>query len=217
MLAPRHPSPVAQETPRVLHSPAELEPTLETLAHSHARPLHWLATATAMAAVIATAGLVQPATGTPAAPTDPAPNGPQTTTATAPDAATVTYPLDCKGTPQAVTATAHGDLDGDGRPETVAAVRCQAGSGTPPHAIYVLTRDRTEDAAPRVVATLLDAPQRQTAADLTVRDGTVTATLLGYSSPEVPRYSPDVKKLAKWRWTGGKFRQELTDSTAKSV
>lgn len=196
------------------HSPAPLEPTLEALAHSHARPVHWLATATAMAAVIATAGLVQPATGTPAAPTDAPANGPQ---ATAPDAAAVTYPLDCKGAPQAVTATAQGDLDGDGRPETVAAVRCQAGSGTPPHAIYVLTQDRTESAGPRVVATLLDTPQRQTATELTVRDGIVTATLLGYSSPEVPRYSPDVKKLAKWRWSGGKFRQELTDSTARSV
>ncbi|MGP3684954.1 hypothetical protein ACTVZO_09630 [Streptomyces sp. IBSNAI002] len=197
-----------------------MEPTTpETLAHSHARPVHWLATATAMAAVIATAGLVQPATGTPAAPAEPQANGPQ---ATAPDAAAVTYPLDCKGAPQTVTATAQGDLDGDGRPETVAAVRCEAGSGTPPHAIYVLTQAAPGKAAPdaagpRVVATLLDAGQRQNATDLTVRDGVVTATLLGYSSPEVPRYSPDVKKLAKWRWTGGKFRQELTDSTARSV
>lgn len=183
----------------MLHSPAELTPPPETLAHSHARAVHWLATATAMAAVVALAGLLQPAAGTPAA------------------AAAVTYPLDCKGAPQTVTATAEGDLDGDGRPETVAAVRCDAGSGTPPHALYVLTRDPAEGARPRVVATLLDAAQRQTATDLTVRDGEVTATLLGYSSPEVPRYSPDVKKLAKWRWTGGKFRQELTDSAAMRV
>lgn len=195
------------------HSPTELEPTLDTPGYSHARPVHWLATATAMAAVIATAGLVQPATGTPVAAAPPA-NRPQST---APDAAAVTYPLDCKGAPQTVTAAAHGDLDGDGRLETVAAVRCQAGSGTPPHAIYVLTQGPAEGARPRVVATLLDAPQRQTATELTVRDGAVTATLLGYSSPEVPRYSPDVKKLAKWRWSGGKFRQELTDSTARSV
>lgn len=48
-------------------------------------------------------------------------------------------------------------------------------------------------------------------------DRTVTARLLGYSSPSVPRYSPDVKQLAKWRWTGGKFRQELTDSAATRV
>ncbi|MFC9298133.1 hypothetical protein ACFTWH_29720 [Streptomyces sp. NPDC057011] len=199
----------------MLHSPAELTPSLETLAHNRTRTVHWLATATAMAAVIAAAGFVQPATGTPATPADPSgANGPR---AAAPDAAAVTYPLDCKGAPQAVTATAQGDLDGDGRPETVAAVRCDAGSGTPPHAIYVLTQDRAEGSRPRVVATLLEAARRQTATDLTVRDGIVTARLLGYSSPAVPRYEPDVKQLAKWRWSGGKFRQELTDSTAASV
>ncbi|MFE7100324.1 hypothetical protein [Streptomyces erythrochromogenes] len=197
----------------MLHTPATLA-TPDTLAHTRTRPLHWLATATAMAAVIAAAGLVQPATGSPAAAEEPAAKGPQ---AAAPDAAAATYPLDCKGAPQAVTATAQGDLDGDGRPETVAAVRCDAGSGTPPHAVYVLTQDPAEGSRPRVVATLLDTPQRQTATELTVRDRTVTASLLGYSGPEVPRCCPDKKQLAKWRWSDGKFRQELTDSAARSV
>ncbi|MFJ9942370.1 hypothetical protein [Streptomyces erythrochromogenes] len=197
----------------MLHTPATLA-TPDTLAHTRTRPLHWLATATAMAAVIAAAGLVQPATGSPAAAEAPAAKGPQ---ATAPDAAAATYPLDCKGAPQAVTATAQGDLDGDGRPETVAAVRCDAGSGTPPHALYVLTQAPAEGSSPRVVATLLDTPQRQTVTELTVRDRTVTASLLGYSGPEVPRCCPDKKQLAKWRWSDGKFRQELTDSAARSV
>ncbi|MFD8888283.1 hypothetical protein ACFV0H_38210 [Streptomyces erythrochromogenes] len=197
----------------MLHTPATLA-TPDTLAHTRTRPLHWLATATAMAAVIAAAGLVQPATGSPAAAEEPPAKGPQ---AAAPDAAAVTYPLDCKGAPRAVTATAQGDLDGDGRPETVAAVRCDAGSGTPPHAVYVLTQDPAEGSRPRVVATLLDTPQRQTATELTVRDRTVTASLLGYSGPEVPRCCPDKKQLAKWRWSDGKFRQELTDSAARSV
>ncbi|WP_405498260.1 hypothetical protein [Streptomyces sp. NBC_00096] len=171
-----------------------------------------------MAAVIGGAGLLQPdratgATTGPERPTGPA-GGPR---AAAPDAHAVTYPLDCKGAPQAVAATAEGDLDGDGRPETVAAVHCDAGSGTPPHAIYVLAQDPAKDAAPRVVATLLEATRKQTTTDLTVSDGLVTASLLGYSSPEVPRYSPDTKQLAKWRWTGGKFRQELRDSTPTGV
>lgn len=209
------------------HSPTEPAPAPQTPAHHHARPLHWIATASAMAAVIAGAGFLQPdpATGAPTTaggPTSTAdapgpaspPKGPE---AAAPDAGALTYPLDCNGAPQAVTATAEGDLDGDGRPETVAAVRCDAGSGTPPHAIYVLTRDTGKNTGPRVVATLLEAGRRQTATDLTVRDGVVTATLLGYSSPEIPRYNPDTKQFAKWRWTGGKFRQELTDSTATGV
>ncbi|MFD9726498.1 hypothetical protein [Streptomyces sp. NPDC059072] len=189
-----------------MHSPAE-----PALGHTRTKPVHWIATASAMAAVIAGAGLLQPA----AAGTAPqAAEGPR---ATAPDPAGVTYPLDCKGAPQTVTATAQGDLDGDGRPETVAAVRCDAGSGTPPHAIYVLVQDRTAGARPRVVATLLEAGLRKTATDLTVRDGVVTASLVGYSSPDVPRYSPDLKQRAKWRWSDGKFRQELTDSAARSV
>ncbi|GHB63470.1 hypothetical protein GCM10010347_36780 [Streptomyces cirratus] len=200
----------------MLHSPTEPALTLDTLAHGGAGPLHWVATATAMAAVIAAAGLLQPepATGTPVTATAAAAAGPP---AAAPDAHAVTYPLDCKGVPQAVTATAQGDLDGDDRPETVAAVRCDAGSGTPPHAIYVLTQDKAKGAPPRVVATLLEAGRRQTATDLTISDRTVTASLLGYSSPAVPRYSPDTRQLAKWRWTGGKFRQELTDSRPGSV
>ncbi|WP_030770350.1 hypothetical protein [Streptomyces sp. NRRL F-2664] len=202
------------------HTPAT-PATTAPRAHTRTRPHHWLATATALAAVIAAAGLVQPATGTPAAPSgttaagrEPAAKGPR---AAAPDAAAAAFPLDCKGAPRTVTATAHGDLDGDGRPETVAAVRCDAGSGTPPHALYVLTQDTAEGSRPRVVATLLDTPQRRTATELTVRDRTVTADLLGYSGPDVPRCCPDTKQLAKWRWTDGKFRQELTDSAARSV
>ncbi|MFF8270109.1 hypothetical protein ACF059_22410 [Streptomyces sp. NPDC016562] len=202
----------------MLHSPAEPNPALDDLAHRHARPLHWLATATAMAAVVAAAGFLQPANGAAGTPTataaQPAANGPQ---ATAPDPAGVTYPLDCKGAPQTVTATADGDLDGDGRPETVAAVRCEAGSGTPPHAIYVLTQDRAEGSRPRVVATLLDTPQRQSVTELTVRDHVVTASLLGYSTPQIPRCCPDKKQLSKWRWSDAKFRQELTDSPATRV
>lgn len=206
------------------HSPAESAPSTPTPAHHRARPVHWLATASALAAVIAGAGLLQPdpATGAsadPARPTGPTSpdNGSEAAAAAAPDAHALTYPLDCKGAPQAVTDTAEGDLDGDGRPETVAAVRCDAGSGTPPHTLYVLAQDAAKTATPRVVATLLEAGRKQTATDLTIRDGLVTASLLGYSSPEVPRYSPDTKQLAKWRWTGGKFRQELTDSTPTGV
>ncbi|MFF4321447.1 hypothetical protein [Streptomyces sp. NPDC001568] len=201
------------------HRPTTPAPTPGTQAHHRARPAHWAATATAVAAVIAGAGLLQPEPAGGATPPGGTRNGPQAAAAraTAPDARAATYPLDCKGVPRIVTDTAHGDLDGDGRPETVAAVRCDAGSGTPPHALYVLIQDPAPGSAPRVVATLLDTDRRRTATDLTVRNGSVTVRLLGYSSPDVPRSSPDLNQLAKWRWTAGKFRQELTDSSAGSV
>lgn len=190
------------------HTPAAPDP-----AHTRTRPVHWMATAVALAAVVAAAAFLQPDHAVASAPQGA--DGPTATPA--PDPAQVTFPLDCHGLPQSVTATAQGDLDGDDRPETIAAVRCDAGSGNPPHGLYVLTAGPAPGAAPRIVATLLDPGARKTVTDLAVRDHTVTATLTGYSSPQIPRYAPDVKQQSKWRWTGGKFSQELTDSAAKRV
>lgn len=64
-------------------------PAVPDLAHTHARPVHWLATATAMAAVVAAAGLLQPGAAT--ATTTTAGSG-TTAPRPAPDAATADYP-----------------------------------------------------------------------------------------------------------------------------
>ncbi|WP_336321647.1 hypothetical protein [Streptomyces lavendofoliae] len=181
-------------------------PAVPDLAHTHARPAHWLATAVAMAAVVAAAALLQPGSATAtqaggirtAAAPAPAP---------APDPAAVTYPLECRGAPSVVAKRATGDLDGDGRPETVVAAHCRAGSGTPPSGVYVLARGAGGPAGgtPRVVATLVDPGERRGVGGLAVRDGAVTATLFGYSSPDVPSCCPDQKDTVKWRWEGDKF------------
>ncbi|WP_175411592.1 hypothetical protein [Streptomyces sp. TRM64462] len=186
-------------TPGLAHGP--------DLAHTHTGPLHWLATATAMAAVIAVTGLLQPdpATATlPAHTHTAAAPGTTPTPAAAPDADAVTYPLTCAGAPTVIAHTATGDLDGDGTPETIAAAHCQAGSGTPPHGLYVLTHSR-DTHTPRIVATLVDPAEGVSTAQLAVRDGTITATLLGYSTPDVPRCCPDRRDTVNWRWTGGTF------------
>ncbi|MFF9344239.1 MULTISPECIES: hypothetical protein [unclassified Streptomyces] len=175
------------------------------LAHTHARPLHWLATATATAAVVALAGALTPraaeagpATASASAPAAPGP-------AAAPDAGTADYPLGCGGVPHRVARAVTGDLDGDENPETVAVVHCEAGSGTPPSGLYVLTRGRGDDAPARVVATLVDPSEQRSVTGLAIRDGAVRATLLGYSSPDVPSCCPDVKEQVGWDWTGGAF------------
>ncbi|MCP9988652.1 hypothetical protein LUX01_20210 [Streptomyces sudanensis] len=174
------------------------------LAHTHARPAHWLATAAALAGVIALAGVAQP---DPATATGPAAGARQepAAQAPAPDAATASYPLDCAGAPVAAFRTASGDLDGDGRPETVAAARCQAGSGTPPQGLYVLTAAAGSAKGARVVATLVAPADALSVGSLAVRDGLVTATLFGYSSPDVPRCCPDEREAVTWRWSGGTF------------
>ncbi|MFF2407990.1 hypothetical protein [Streptomyces sp. NPDC058092] len=176
---------------------------LPDLAHTDTTPLHWLATATAMAAVIAAAGMLQP---------DPTASAstPHRTTAqhgtapvAAPDPERASYPLECGGMGNTVAQQAPGDLDGDGRPETVAVVRCAAGSGTPPSGVYVLTQG--SGATPRIVATLVDPAQQMSIGDFAVRDGAVSATLLGYSSADVPRCCPDEQEKVTWRWQGGAF------------
>ncbi|TLQ46898.1 hypothetical protein [Streptomyces marianii] len=182
------------------------------LAHTHARPVHWLATATAMSAVVALAGLLQPDHARAGQP------GSRETTAAAPapvpapDADGVALPLECGGAPTVVVGRATGDLDGDGGRETVVAARCEAGSGTPPSGVYVLARSRTGE--PRVVATLLEPARRQSVGELAVRDGVVTAELLGYSSPDVPRCCPDERETVNWRWSGGKFVESGVDGDA---
>lgn len=172
------------------------------LAHTHTRPIHWLATATALAGVIAASAFLQPDRATAAQ------HGPEANTVTAavapPDPAGVDFPIECGPTKPLVKEQASGDLDGDGRPETAAVVRCDAGSGTPPSGIYVLTQGE-DDSKPRVVATLVDPKDRLSVKDFTLRDAAVTAVLLGYSSPDVPSCCPDVNERAKWRWKNGSF------------
>lgn len=188
-------------------------PAVPELAHTSTRPIHWLATAAAVAAVVAASGFLQPDSATAAqAGSEPA-AAPHHAVA-APDPAAVHFPLDCGPAKVLVQKKASGDLDGDGRPETVAVVRCDAGSGTPPNGVYVLTRP--DGGKPRVVATLVDPKDTFTVTDLAVRDGAVTATLEGYSSPDVPRYRPDVHDKAKWQWSGGAFVRS-TPSEARSV
>lgn len=176
------------------------QPAVPELAHTHTRPIHWVATATAVAGVVALSSLLPPDSAT-AAQAAGRPAGP----AAAPPATEgVAFPLECGPVKAVVEKKASGDLDGDGRPETVAVVHCDAGISTPPDGVYVLTQgDGT--ASPRVVATLVDPKDRSTVRDFTVRDGAVLATLLGYSSSDVPTCCPDVEEDAKWQWGNGAF------------
>jgi hypothetical protein len=189
-------------------------PELE-LAHTHTRPIHWVATATAVAGVVALSSVLQPGSATAAAQA----SGPQAksapATAPAPGTTGVDFPIRCGPVKAVVQKKASGDLDGDGRPETVAVVHCDAGMGTPPDGVYVLTQG-ADAKKPRVVATLVAPKARETVTDFAVRDGAVLATLLGYSTADVPSCCPDVKDSAKWQWKDGTFVRS-TPAGAQSV
>ncbi|MFF1925129.1 hypothetical protein ACFVW8_31735 [Streptomyces sp. NPDC058221] len=177
---------------------------LPDLAHTDTTTMHWLATAAAMAAVVAAAGLLQPDTAASAS-TTPHRTVVQHGSATVdpPDPQRAVFPLECGGVGNTVAKQAPGDLDGDGRPETVAVVHCAAGSGTPPSGVYVLTQG--SGAAPRIVATLVDPARKMSVGDFTVRDGVISATLLGYSSSSVPSCCPDQQEKVTWQWQNGAF------------
>ncbi|MEU0004839.1 hypothetical protein ABZ079_11190 [Streptomyces sp. NPDC006314] len=185
------------------------------LAHAQTRPIHWVATATAVAGVVALSCVVQPGSATAAQ----SATGTQTESvpaAVAPPGTTgVDFPLECGPVKAVVVKKATGDLDGDGRPETVAVVHCDAAMGTPPDGVYVLTRS-ADGAKPRVVATLVDPKDRLTVTDFALRTRAITATLLGYSSDAVPSCCPDTKTPAKWQWNGSAFVRS-TPAGAHSV
>ncbi|MGY0063297.1 hypothetical protein ACWY4P_43305 [Streptomyces sp. LZ34] len=197
-------------------------PLGQDLPHTHPRPVHWLATAAALAAVVAGAAVLQPSdakattdTTTASAPESRAPGAP---VVRAPDPTAADYPVDCGPEKPDVTDRASGDLDGDGRPETVAVVRCHSETGTPPSGIYVLTQPDSEPGGkgagegsgggpgrPRIVATFLDPKEGMSIKDFALRGTKVSATLLGYSSEQVPRCCPDLQRKVNWQWKDGKF------------
>ncbi|MFE6777700.1 hypothetical protein [Streptomyces sp. NPDC057702] len=176
------------------------------LPHTRTRWVHWIATALALAGVVGGAVALHPsdATATPGRAAPPA-SGP----AAAPDARAAAYPVECGPAPVDVVQHASGDLDGDGRPETVAVVRCHSEIGTPPSGIYVIAPASNSagkhGAKPRVVSTFLEPKENMSVRRLTLRDATVSATLLGYSSGQVPRCCPDLERDVNWRWRDDKF------------
>ncbi|MET9297612.1 hypothetical protein [Streptomyces sp. NPDC003077] len=186
-------------------------PAGQDLPHTRPRAAHWLATATALAAVVAGAALVQPAGATTTAAAPARDHGP------APDAKAARYPVDCGSERPQVVRQVSGDLDGDGIRETAAVVRCPAGIGTPPSGVYVLARGSGPHAPPRVVATLLAPSEDRSVTEFALRDRTLSATLLGYSSTDVPRCCPDVRERAKWRWHDGTFVRDGATAETKSV
>lgn len=174
------------------------------LPHTRTRMVHWLSTAVALAAVVGASALVQPPDASAQPTLNASASGP------APDPKKADFPVDC-GRPSVkidVVDKGSTDFDGDGRKETVASVRCHSGTGTPPNALFVLAAAARPQDPPRVVATMLRTKERMTVQDLKVQGRTVSAKLLGYSSPSVPSCCPDRQRKVKWEWKDGKFALE---------
>ncbi|MDF9812257.1 hypothetical protein [Streptomyces sp. SPB162] len=169
--------------------------------HTRARPAHWISTAALLGAVIGAGALVQPADASP----DTSSRASEAPAGLAPDPSTAPYPLDCAGAPVVVVSRASGDLDQDGRPETVAVVHCPAEAGTPPTGVYVLAAGAAPGSPPRVVATLVDPAEERGIIGFGLQGRTIRATVLGYSSDTTPRCCPDQKRAYTWQWRSGRY------------
>ncbi len=171
-------------------------------APAHARPgaVHWAVVAAGCAAVVAGALAANPANGT-TAPLHPVPRA--LPAAEAPDPAQAELPLDCGPFPVKISVNFAADL-GDRRPGTVAAAHCDAGNGTPPDAVYLLGPGPA--GRPVVLATLLSEQENLTVGRLALRsDGVITGHAQGYSSEDVPRFSPDLSLDLTWTRQGGRW------------
>ncbi|WP_326577480.1 hypothetical protein OG539_11420 [Actinacidiphila glaucinigra] len=187
------------------------------LPHTRARSVHWITTAAVIAAVIGSAALVQPAGASTGSPAD-AKAGKAAPAAVAPPdpRAAHFFPLECAGAPVDVVDRASADLDGDGRPETVAVARCHSETGTPPSGLYVLSADPAAGADPRIVETLVDPKEQRSFKGLRIDGRTVRATVLGYSTDDVPRCCPDQQRDYSWEWRSGTY-YEIPGPLANSV
>ncbi|MEE4544586.1 hypothetical protein V2S66_21730 [Streptomyces sp. V4-01] len=178
------------------------------LPHTGARAVHWLSTAAALGAIVAVVALVQPADASSTA-SSKAPGRsakPSAAPVAAPDPKAAGFPLACgPGVAVDVIAQASGDLDGDGRPETVVVVRCHADTGTPPSGVYVLDPPAGPGDAPRIVETLVRPEDDREIADFRLEGRTVRATVLGFSSDTTPRCCPDLRRTYSWEWRGGRY------------
>lgn len=104
------------------------------------------------------------------------------------DWSVVRFPMECHGMPYDVR---------DARPLTPSAyvvqVRCGAGSGTAPDALY--TYDVPADGVPTLASTLMGVGDNHLVKSVEVRDGNVHATLLGWTTDEIPRCCPDIEEV----------------------
>lgn len=197
----------------------------QDLPHTHARGIHWISTAAAVGAVVAAAVLVAPAGAAQHAGQDAAAHGAgrgtvqdktapgtrppaaaTTPTAAAPDPAAATYPLTCAGDDKPdIVSQVSGDLDGDGGPETAVVVRCPSATGTPPSGVYVLRAPRSAGGAPQIAVTLVKPEDDRQILHFRLEGRQVKATVLGFSSDDVPRCCPDMSRAYTWEWRGDRY------------
>ncbi|MGW4383272.1 hypothetical protein [Kitasatospora sp. NPDC004531] len=175
------------------------------MVHAQAGLKHWVLVAAGCAAVVGGALGATSATGAVVTTSHQAEAVPVPEI----DLAKVQLPMECGPFPVAVSLKASAAVGG--KPLAVLAAHCQADMGTPPDQVFVV------EGAGRPVELLSDR-DGYTLTELAIRsDGSIRGAARGYSSDEVPRYSPDVKVELVWTKANGGWAKAETRTPAHAA
>ena len=137
-------------------------------------------------------------------------SGPATAAALPPELLDVlTGSVDCAGAPLVQVRQHRYDFTGDGVEDALIAVRCDAGAGAPPSAVFAVA---ARPGPPEVVDELLSADAGEVVKDLQAVGANAVVTTFGFG-PDAPRCCPDLEVTHNFRWDGVTFGEPTSQST----
>ncbi|MFJ1792443.1 hypothetical protein [Kitasatospora griseola] len=172
--------------------------------HARSGLKHWVLVAAGCAAVVGGALGATSATGAVVTSRQAAAVVPEV------DLSKVQLPMECGPFPVAVSLKAAAVVDG--KALAVLAGHCQADMGTPPDQVFVV-----EGTGGKPVELLSDR-DGYTLTELTIRsDGSIRGAARGYSSDDVPRFSPDVVVELVWKQSARGWTRTETRTPAHTA
>ena len=136
--------------------------------------------------------------------------GPATAAALPPELLDVlTSQVDCAGAPLVQVRQHRYDFTGDAVEAALIAVRCDAGAGAPPSAVFAVA---ARPGGPEVLDELLSSDQGEVVKDLQAVGPNAVVTAFGFG-PQAPRCCPDLEVTHTFRWDGATFGEPTTAST----
>jgi hypothetical protein len=121
----------------------------------------------------------------------------------------VTGDVDCAGAPLVQVRQHRYDFTGDGVQDALLAVRCDAGAGAPPSAVFAIA---ARPNGPEVVDELLNPDDGEVVKDLQATGPNAVVTTFGFG-PNAPRCCPDLEISHTYRWDGATFDAGTARST----
>lgn len=109
-------------------------------------------------------------------------------------------PMRCDPIPVVVDQVLVADVTGDGVPDALVRVRCDAAAGSPPSSLFAYAGGA--DGGPTPLGPLVTERDDLLLGAVTVADGVVSVRATGWSGPDVPRCCPDVQRVLRWHWDG---------------